>query len=681
MTRWLADEPVLAWREPWRVRGLRWVKRHRTTVAATAAACAAALFLGGIGLYSYQGQVRREISVAEAALARAEQIQSDARTAWTQRLDATAWLRVEALASDAADRDSAWLPAGLRRRLRDLAAGVKAEANATRADAALLRELAAIRAARNDPFSNASSRYGIAFQKRGLAVEAADPAVPRSWPRPVAVEVAAYLDDWALLVKDKKGTRDQVDRITALARRLDPDPWRNALRDALSLLDRPERKRAVLCLAAAPDVATQPSPTIALLAASLREAGEPGEAIRLLEPARFSHPDVWIYQELGLSLREARPPRREAALRAFTAATTLRPEMGFELAKELRGAGQTVEAISVLEEVTRRQPEAINFYWLGLWMYEVGRTTECTKMFQRAVALSQSRLKSGIDDFETHRTLGMCLTRVEKFSAAIDELRLAIGLNPDSADAHNNLALALLLSQQVTAAAAEWRESVRLEPQSAAYRVNLGIALYRLGDLAGATAEARQAIRLKPDLAAGHDALGFFLSEANDWVGAVAAFREAIRFKPDSPQARSNLGHALGKSGDPVGGVAELREAIRLNPSYFPAHDNLGDLLVATGDRLGAVAAFREVIRLNPGDPDAPRKLARVLGDLGRPQEALALMEHGQKPGERIPQQKEPSAALIKQRRSEGEPRVSSPGPSPAKPIRPSPRAATKEGA
>ncbi len=58
VTRWLGDEPVLAWREPWRVRGLRWLKRHRTAVAATAAACAAALCLGGVGLYSYQGQVR-----------------------------------------------------------------------------------------------------------------------------------------------------------------------------------------------------------------------------------------------------------------------------------------------------------------------------------------------------------------------------------------------------------------------------------------------------------------------------------------------------------------------------------------------------------------------------------------------------------------------------------------------
>ncbi len=128
IAKWLADEPVSAWREPWPVRGRRWVKRHRTAVAATAAACAAALILGGISLYSYQGQVRQETLAAEAALARADQIRSDARAAWSERLDATAWERVEALAADAADRDSARLPAGLRRQLQVLARGAKAEA-------------------------------------------------------------------------------------------------------------------------------------------------------------------------------------------------------------------------------------------------------------------------------------------------------------------------------------------------------------------------------------------------------------------------------------------------------------------------------------------------------------------------------------------------------------------------
>jgi tetratricopeptide (TPR) repeat protein len=41
--RWLADEPVSAWREPWPVRARRWVRRHQLLVAGWAAAVAVAM--------------------------------------------------------------------------------------------------------------------------------------------------------------------------------------------------------------------------------------------------------------------------------------------------------------------------------------------------------------------------------------------------------------------------------------------------------------------------------------------------------------------------------------------------------------------------------------------------------------------------------------------------------------
>ena len=48
---WLADEPVSAWREPPSIRGRRWMKRHKTAVAAVAASAMIAIVaLGSIGL-------------------------------------------------------------------------------------------------------------------------------------------------------------------------------------------------------------------------------------------------------------------------------------------------------------------------------------------------------------------------------------------------------------------------------------------------------------------------------------------------------------------------------------------------------------------------------------------------------------------------------------------------------
>jgi Flp pilus assembly protein TadD/tRNA A-37 threonylcarbamoyl transferase component Bud32 len=619
---WLADEPVSAWLEPWPVRVRRWAKRHRTMVAAAAAACAAALLLGGIGLYSYQRQLRQETVRTSSALDRAEQARIDARAAWSERLDATGWGRAEDLASAAVALDSRRLPTGVRRRMQALSEGVKVEAGESRADAALLYDLAAVRAARNDPLFDAPSEYGRALQKRGLPVEVGDPAATaarlRGRPVPVAVQIASYLDDWTLLLRDKGGARNQADWITALARALDPDPWRNALRDALSLPERAERRLAVSRLAVAPDVEEQPSPTITLLAAALREAGESGPAIGLLEPARFRHPkDPWIHQELGLALLAVRPPRRDDALRAFTASTTLRPEMGFELAKALSDTGRTVEAISRLEDVAGRQPAAWYFHWLGEMKAGVGRTDESVELYRRAVALSRSRVDSGVDDFDTHMQLGVSLFRLEDLAAAVPELREATRLKPDSASAHNNLGIALGSLSDRAGAVAAFREAIRLKPDFAEVWKNLGLILDNSGDRAGAIVALREAIRLKPDFAMGHDSLGVVLLKTGDRAGAVAECREATRLKPDDSHAHFNLGVVLHDCGDRAGTVAAFREAIRNRPNFFQAHNYLGMTLCESGNLAGAVAALREAIRLKPDAFTVHHYLGGVLLNLG----------------------------------------------------------------
>jgi hypothetical protein len=48
--RWLADEPVSAYHDPWTTRLTRWGRRHRTLAATAAVALLVAL--GGLGRYS-----------------------------------------------------------------------------------------------------------------------------------------------------------------------------------------------------------------------------------------------------------------------------------------------------------------------------------------------------------------------------------------------------------------------------------------------------------------------------------------------------------------------------------------------------------------------------------------------------------------------------------------------------
>ncbi|HEX4751311.1 MAG TPA: SUMF1/EgtB/PvdO family nonheme iron enzyme, partial [Solirubrobacterales bacterium] len=62
--RWIADEPVSAWREPLSKRVRRWMARHRTLVTASAAALVVALAAGGYVLYDARLRAAQRLTAA-----------------------------------------------------------------------------------------------------------------------------------------------------------------------------------------------------------------------------------------------------------------------------------------------------------------------------------------------------------------------------------------------------------------------------------------------------------------------------------------------------------------------------------------------------------------------------------------------------------------------------------------
>ena len=63
--RWLADEPMIAWRAPWTTQVLRWMRKHRTPVAAAVAALVMGLVALGVG-YWRVSQSNEQLRLAKA---------------------------------------------------------------------------------------------------------------------------------------------------------------------------------------------------------------------------------------------------------------------------------------------------------------------------------------------------------------------------------------------------------------------------------------------------------------------------------------------------------------------------------------------------------------------------------------------------------------------------------------
>jgi eukaryotic-like serine/threonine-protein kinase len=84
--RWLADEPVSAWREPAMVRARRWMRRHRTLVTTAAATGAVALLILGAA-YTRESTIRARLAVANQRLDEANRLVNDAKAESDRRLD------------------------------------------------------------------------------------------------------------------------------------------------------------------------------------------------------------------------------------------------------------------------------------------------------------------------------------------------------------------------------------------------------------------------------------------------------------------------------------------------------------------------------------------------------------------------------------------------------------------
>ncbi len=165
------------------------------------------------------------------------------------------------------------------------------------------------------------SGYQRVFREYGIDIDTLPPEraaeLIRAKPPEIREALAAALDDWAW----RAGPPDDS-RLRTIAREADPDPRRNAIRDAVAKGDVPALRQ----LAHDPDVARQPVATLDRLGNALVQAREFDEAVALLRQAQRLHPhDFWINHDLADAFTSSEPAQYDEAIRYYTVAVALRP--------------------------------------------------------------------------------------------------------------------------------------------------------------------------------------------------------------------------------------------------------------------------------------------------------------------------------------------------------------------
>ena len=271
-----------------------------------------------------------------------------------------------------------------------------------------------------------------------LAVWRDPEAAQRIRATSIALELAAALDDWALVCPSTRPKADTTWKdLLAIARAADPDPFRNKLRDAWEERD----LKALENVAASEKAADLPPASVAFLGGVLRgDRSGPGSGRCAaggrsfdIQPTSGST-TIWPLLSLGCNLLSW---TRRLGIIVPRWLCPENPGVHTNLGVALSAKGRLDEAIAEYQEAIRLKKDySVGHTNLGLALHGKGRLDEAIAEYQEAIRLKK-------DDAEAHDNLGTALYAKGRLDEAIAEFREAIRLKKDYALAHYNLGFAL----------------------------------------------------------------------------------------------------------------------------------------------------------------------------------------------------------------------------------------------
>jgi Flp pilus assembly protein TadD len=252
-----------------------------------------------------------------------------------------------------------------------------------------------------------------------------------------------------------------------------------------------------------------------------------------------------------------------------------------------------------------------------------GRLADARARLEGAAALQ--------DSSEAHRLLGMIYWANAQDNEGIEQLEIAIRLNPR--DERARLALARVLSSSGRDADAErtLQETIQLWPDSALAHWWLG-SIY---DGMNRFADARREFALAaPSAVAGRaqffTKIGQLATIAADIAGAADAFARSVSAHLNDADAHKRLASALLLQDLADDAFVELVAVLLIDPRDAGAHAGIGQIHVNAGRYDEALPALRRAIELSPNHTEARYALATALMRLGNTQEAAREFERVQ---------------------------------------------------
>jgi len=621
LEKWMADEPVSAWREPWPMRARRWIARHRTLVTAGSTAAVVLLIsLTAVALLVRAAQHREEVRLAKIHT-EAQRLVVAGRAASQVRDWQNANLALSSALAQLGDEPAL---ADLKEEARQL------HAQTTQA----LAELAARQQAlqhyerfiqqRNEAlfhygtlYTSLDFRANIQAARKAiqealdLAGAAVDGTGPIVWTQPYTDQEKAAIAEGCyelLLILAEVVAQD--------AAPADEGKTRQALQDAFRILDRAAQLGGV-------------SRAYHLRRARYFQQLGDGEQSRVeTERAQRLVPiGAAGYFLLGDEwFRRGGSPE---TIKAFENSLRRRPDRfwaQFFLAQYYLQKKRLPEAKAWLTACLAQRPD---FPWLYVLRGMILARQEEFELAETDFEQAQRRNPSPEASYLLLVYRGGMRGKQGNFAEAIADLRKAQAAVPHLHDAPEALVHVYLRANRLAEAAALLEEAIQRWPKVASlYALRARLALAR-GDCQAAVRDCQAALRLQAPAAIDGvlaDELATFAATAigklkvSDAADAAAA---ALRLRPDHVNACLAQLWALQHLGKHAEAIDVSNRFLENGPAFADIFRLRGWSRAQRGDHAGAVDDYSRFLLAGPGlaagklGPEAAAREAEVLAQRG----------------------------------------------------------------
>ncbi len=226
----------------------------------------------------------------------------------------------------------------------------------------------------------------------------------------------------------------------------------------------------------------------------------------------------------------------------------------------------------------------------------------------------------------THYLSSVVYRRTGDMGRAIEELRSAADLSPDSTNFQVNLLGAYYLNEDFENAAIMASRAIRKEPDNVVYHIWLGRIYYQLERFDDALGAFQRALEIDPDNAIAYERIAEIEEETNDLVGAIGVYRQMVEIAPDSAFLHFRLGLNLVELNDTEGARESLERALELDPQLMSAEYLVGVIDLEAGSLESALEHFRRFLERNPDHVRTRVSIAAAHARLGNYDRAIGVM-------------------------------------------------------